>query len=112
MVFAGDSQQMLVYLLDAHAENPVAVAATALVFTTTAGQAIALQADPQEGDAEGHASRFVAKGGPLADVSDEEELQGTISVTIDGQEYGGALSHDHEGHDHDEHGHDTEQHPN
>ena len=94
-----DPKQLVVYLWDAHAENAVAIAAEPLQFSPEEGDAITLEPSPQEGDAEGQTSRFVATGGVIESFADLEDLHGSITVTIKETEYTGELSHDH-GHDH------------
>lgn len=102
VLLEGEPKQLVVYVLDAHAENAVAIESTSITFTPDEGEPIVLEAQPQEGDAEGKASKFVA-GTSLTDL---EELHGSVQVTIEGTEYAGEVSHDHD-HDHaDDHDHD------
>lgn len=101
--------QLVVYLLDAHAENPVAIDAESIAFLVEEGESITLQAEAQDGDADGTSSRFAA----AVEFDDLEEIHGSVQATIKETEYTGALSHDHdddhdhaEDHEHDEHDHD------
>ncbi len=112
VVFDGASKVLTLYVLDAHAENAVAIASSELVFEFEHGDhedEIKLTAMPQEGDADGKSSKFVSSGTDehLKEVADIEGLHGHVHVTIYGKEYEGALSHDHD-HDHDHADHDHE----
>lgn len=104
-VVLDDSGQLVVYVLDAHAENAVAIAQEQIEFAVEGGSPIVLTAEAQEGDPEGKSSRFVAAGDAV-NVDDAEELHGSLTVEIDGNSFTGELAHDHEGHDHDHEGHD------
>lgn len=105
VVLESEPKQLVIYTLDAHAENAVAIAAEPLTLEVTGGEPITLEPQPQDGDAEGTASRFVAGGAAVESISDIEDLQGSLNVTVEGTEYTGTLSHDHEGHDHEGHDH-------
>lgn len=96
VLLEGEPKQLVVYVLDAHAENSVAIESASITFTPEEGEPIVLEAQPQEDDAEGKASKFVAS----TSLSDLEDLHGSVQVTIEGTEYAGKLSHDHD-HDHD-----------
>jgi hypothetical protein len=96
VLLEGEPPQLVVYVLDAHAENAVAIESTSITFAPEEGEPIVLEAQPQEGDAEGKASKFVA----ATSLTDLEDLHGSVQVTIGGTEYAGQLSHDH---DHDHH---------
>ncbi|MCA9077821.1 MAG: hypothetical protein KDA93_22530 [Planctomycetaceae bacterium] len=101
VVLDKDAGQLIVYVLDAHAENAQGVAQEQIEFAVEGGDAIALAADPQESDAEGHASRFTASGDQIAAIEDIEHLHGSVTVEINGESYTGELTHDHDhGHDH------------
>lgn len=99
ILLEGEPKQLVVYVLDAHAENPVAIGSESITFAPEEGEPITLAAQPQEGDAEGKASKFVAADATLTDL---EEVHGRVQVSIDGTDYAGELSHDH---DHGEHEH-------
>lgn len=67
-------------------------------------QPFELKAVPQTGDPEGSSSRFELAGDLIVaeHIKDEEDLQGRLTVNIDGKPYSGAIEHGHEhGHDHD-----------
>jgi hypothetical protein len=97
VLLEGDPKQLVVYVFDAHAENAVAIDSPSITFALEEGEPIVLAAQPQEGDAEGKASKFAAAETSLTDL---EALHGSVKVTIEGTEYVGELSHDHD-HDHD-----------
>lgn len=102
-----EDKQLVIYVLDAHAENAVAIAGESIAFETEDGEPIALTPQPQEGDADGKSSRFVASGGAVETFGDIEDVHGSVKATIEGTEYTGELSHDHdheEDADHDDHG--------
>lgn len=100
---------LTLYVLDAHAENPVAIAPGDIEFELEHGDdevEIELTPMPLEGETAEKASVYVAKGNEhLAELEDIEALHGHAHVTIDGEEFLGELEHDHEGEDgHAEHG--------
>jgi hypothetical protein len=105
-----DPRRLVIYVLDAHAEAPVAVPLKEVTFTVEGGAGIVLAAVPQEGDAEGSASQFVAEGDAIAAIGDLEELHGALQIEIAGTPFHGKLMHDHDhDHDHDhEHGEDPD----
>jgi hypothetical protein len=105
VVLESEPKQLVVYLLDAHAENPVAIESEPLTLEVAEGEPIVLEPQPQETDGEGTSSRFVAGGASVESISDVEALTGSLKVTIKDTEYTGALSHDHDAHDHDGHDH-------
>ncbi len=102
----------MVYLLDAHAENPVAIADPEIVFLTEDKAEIKLPADPQEGDTAGKSSRFSAQGDALAALGgvDHDHVHGSVRVTIDGMAYEASIAEAHESHD-DDHDHDDDHTP-
>lgn len=106
VLLEADTGRLVIYLLDAHAENTAPVALEQIEFDVEGGTPIVLAAEPQDNDPPGHSSRFVASGDAVT-VDDIEELHGSLTIEVDGQSYTGELSHDH-GHDHD--GHDHEHH--
>ena len=102
VVHDADKGQLIVYVLDAHAENAVPVALEQIEFAVEGGETIVLVADSQEGDPQGKASRFLATGDAAAAITDIEGLHGTVTIEINGKPYSGELSHEH---DHDSHEH-------
>lgn len=104
VVLEAEPKQLVVYLLDAHAENAVAIDSATIAFLRDGAEPIELTAQPQDGDAEGTASRFVVSGGVVDGLADLEGLQGHLTVTIAGSEFSGNLSHEHD-HGHEHHGH-------
>lgn len=103
ILLEGEPKQLVVYVLDAHAVNPVAIESASITFTPEEGEPITLEAQPQEGDTDGKASKFVATDTTLTDL---EEVHGSVQVTIEQTEYAGELSHDHDHADHDHADHD------
>lgn len=107
-----------VYILDHDKMEPLAIEATEISAHLHLGEKEAeykLAAKPQEGDGEGKASFFELAGNEVIaeHVSDIEDVQGEVIVTISGKEYEGIVGeggHDHD-HDHEEdhdHDHDEE----
>lgn len=103
--FDETSKELTLYVLDAHAENPVAISPEDITFELDHDgdeTVIEVTAKPQEGDADGMSSVFVATDNEhLKELADIEAMHGHAHVTIDGQEYEGELEHDHE-EDHDD----------
>lgn len=104
VVLDAEAGKLMVYVLDAHAENAVAVEQEQIEFAVEGGDSISLAADPQEGEADGRASRFTASGDQVASIGDIEQLRGSVTVEINGESYTGALEHDHDDHDDHDHG--------
>lgn len=101
VVFEPEGRKLIVYLLDAHAENPAPVALETIEFAIEGGDPITLSAEPLEGEAEGRSSRFSASGDSIS-IDDIEELHGSLTIEINGKTYTGELKHDHDhGHDHE-----------
>lgn len=105
VVLEAEPKQLVVFILDAHAENAVAIDAQTLSLSLDGAETISLEAQPQEGDANGQSSRFVAAGDAVEGIGDLDDLHGSITVPIRGTEYTGSLSHDHD-HPGEEHNHD------
>lgn len=82
-------QEATVYVLDSDEKTPAPIKSKdgqlLLTITEPAFQVI-LQADPQKGDSQGRASRFVGKHEKLGE---EQEFAGTISGEVDGTPYAG-----------------------
>lgn len=92
--------RLVVYILDAHAENAVPVPLEQIEFAVEGGAPITLTAEPLEGEPEGQSSRFTASADAVP-VDDIEALHGSLQIEIEGASYSGELSHDHDEHDHD-----------
>ncbi len=106
VLFDAATKDLTLYVLDAHAENPLPVAKADLLFELEHGtdeEVIDLTPVPQSGDPEGKASKFTASGNEhLKEVADIEGLHAHVHLTVDGKEYEGELSHgDEAGHEHD-----------
>lgn len=52
--------------------------------------------NPLEGEPEGKASRFTIDSSSLGELKDLESVHGHVHVVIDGTEFEGGLSHDHD----------------
>jgi len=111
LVFSAEPRELHAYVLGGHATKKVGLDLEAFDFDQEDDQGneveISLTANPQEGDAEGLASRYTARGDAIpASINDLEDLSGHVHIEIDGKEYTGDLEHGHDDHGHDEHGHD------
>ncbi len=106
VVLEGAEHRLVIYILDAHAENAVAIPQEQIEFAVEGGETLSLAAERQADDPEGQASRFAGTGEIIAAIDDIEKLHGSVSVEINGENYSGTLAHDHEGHDHEGHDHE------
>ena len=110
MVFTAESRELHAYVLGGHAEKVVQLDLESFDFDqeTDEGELeITLTANPQDGDKDGMASRYTAKGEAIpGGIKDIEDLHGHVHIEIDGKQYTGDLEHDHgeEGHGHDKDG--------
>jgi hypothetical protein len=100
-----------VHILDASGKKPVAIEQDALslqIFQD--GKFVNYVLKPAGEPGAGGASQFAITSEPLTDLLlHEENVQGRLRATIDGNEYTGIVehaAHDHAGHDHDHAGHD------
>jgi hypothetical protein len=94
-----DAKQSAVYVLDSDAKGVAAVKADdGMVLLTIQEPAfqVELQADPQEGEAAGAASRYVGTHENLGIV---REFAGTISGSIEGTPYAGDFEEQPHGHE-------------
>jgi hypothetical protein len=113
MVFSEDPRELHAYVLGGHAEKKIGLGLESFDFDQEDDEGneveIELMANPQEGDEEGTASRFTAKGDAIpASIKSLEDLHGHVHIEIEGKQRVGDLDHDHEegdGHDKDEKGH-------
>jgi len=113
VLFDATTKVVTIYVLGAHADVPVAVTPTDISFHMAHGDhedELTLKAEPQTGDAEGKASKFISEPqhDHLKEIADIEALHGHVHVKIGDKEYEGELTHNHgkDGHDHD-HDHET-----
>jgi len=113
MVFSAEPRELHAYVLGGHAEKTIGLDLESFDFDQEDDEGneveIELMANPQEGDEDGTASRFTAKGDAIpADIKSVEDLHGHVHIEIEGKQRVGDLDHDHEegdGHDKDEKGH-------
>ena len=113
VVFDAVSKTITVYLLgsDAKTAQPIPIDGSDLKLNMVIDgnpTQLEMSAKPDEGDPEGESSRFELAGNEeIAEhVKDEEDLEGRLSVTIDGKPYSGEIEHHHDhaetDEDHDE----------
>ncbi len=105
-----DAGSVTIYILDSAASKTVAIEAKEIVVNLKhdgKGEQFKLSASPDAADA-GGSSKFVSTDKEFAEELDHNHGDATLVVTIQGKQYRGKISHDHdhEGHDHDHDGHD------
>jgi hypothetical protein len=96
------SKTVTVYLLGKDAKQPVAIGDPEIALNLAVdGQPLqaTLTAQPQEGDAEGQASRFSLTDEKVLEALESPKATGRLTVTIEGKTYSGTIEH----HDHGEH---------
>lgn len=101
--FVHDEESVTIYILNADVSEQVAIDAESITLNVTQdGESTPyeLQADPDEGDAEGKSSRFTLTDAALIEAIEAEGTTARAAVEIDGNPYQGSISHDH-GHSHD-----------
>jgi hypothetical protein len=101
VVFDPKDAKITIYLLDSSAKKPAATDAKEVKLELTiAGQAKSFAAKPaaESGDPPGKSSRFEIAGNSdiKAKIKDEEDLKGSVTVTINGKTYTGRIVHEHE----------------
>ena len=108
LVFSAEPRELHAFILGGHATKKIGLDLESFDFDQEDSEGneveISLTANPQEGDAEGLASRYTAQGDAIPDsIKDLEDLSGHVHIEIDGKEYTGDLDHDHGDHGHDDH---------
>lgn len=98
-----------VYILNSSAKRAVPIDATELTVNLSHdGQAeqFGLTASPESSDPPGQSSRFTSSDVELAEELDHEGAQAQLVASINGKQFRGNISHDHdhEGHEHEDHG--------
>lgn len=96
-----------VYILDSSAKRAVPIDATELTVNLSHdGQAeqFSLAASPESSDPPGQSSRFASSDAQLAEGLDHEDAQAQLVASINGKQFRGNISHDHdhEGHDYND----------
>jgi hypothetical protein len=113
VTFDAKAKTIAVYLFGADLKTPLAIPekeVTLNLMIDKKPQSFELKATPQKEDPEGKSSKFELAGDLIVaeKIHDDEDLQGQLNVSIDGNPYVGKIVHDHDhdhGHDHD-HDHD------
>lgn len=102
LVMDSATRNVTVYLLGSDAATPHPVAEASLTLRLEGAEPLTFTATPQDGDPEGQSSRFELAGDALpAAVKTEEDLHGEIALSVGGETFSGAISHDHDhGHAH------------
>jgi hypothetical protein len=100
-----DAKSVTIYILDAAAKTAVPIEATEITINVQhEGQPeqFSLAAAPDTGDPAGKSSKFTSQDAELAEHVEDEGSNARLVVTINGQQYNGAIVHDHgEGHAHE-----------
>src|SRR5580698_9518923 len=100
VVFDAKSAKLTIYILDSTAKKaePIDAKDVALKLTIDGKSAgFKLPPVPDAGDPQGKSSRFELAGDPdiKAHIKDEEDLKGTVSVTIANKSFTGDIKHEH-----------------
>ena len=98
-----DHAGITIYIRDGSAMNTVAIDSTEITLNLSHDgklEQFKLAAMPTKTDAKGKSSRFASDDKDLLEHFHEEEIHGTLVLTINGKSYRGKVAHDHEGHDH------------
>ncbi|MBA2116140.1 hypothetical protein [Bremerella alba] len=99
LVHNEESGTVTIYLLDGHAEKPVAIIAPEITINVTYdGQGSQFKL-PAVGATGGKAAEFASSDPAFAESLDTEGAEAQLVVTINGKQYRGSVAHDHE-HDH------------
>ena len=102
LVYTDEDPKLTIYILDGHAESPVALPDEELLFSLElegdTKKELKFTKKPQEKDEEGKSSRYVlADPASLPEMYDDiEKMRGSLTVTIDEHSYTGNLTHDHD----------------
>ena len=103
LVFDADTRNVTVYLLEHDMATATPVADATMSLNLEGAEPVAFESAPADGDPEGQSSQFTLSGDKLPEsVHDEEDLHGSLVLTVGGQDHSGMISHDH-GHGHDGH---------
>ncbi|PQO41903.1 hypothetical protein [Blastopirellula marina] len=103
LVHDDEAGTVTIYLLDAAAKEPVAIDAADITVNIThdgEGAQFKLTAD---GAVDGKATKFISSETALAEALDEEGADTQLVVAIEGKQFRGYFTHDH---DHETHDHD------
>ncbi len=96
--------EVTIYLLDAKAENPIAIDAEQIAINVrraAGGQQYFLKADAAEGDPQAASSRFVSQEKELGAALDDDTASSVLVLSIQGKQFRGEIVHDHaHGHAH------------
>ena len=101
LVFDEKTKTISVYILGSDPNESHAIEAKSITLKLSIEKtevAFALEASPKDGDPEGKSSRYVlANDEKIAThIHDAEELEGQVEITIDGTDFTGKISHEHE----------------
>jgi hypothetical protein len=94
------SAKITLYILDSTAKKPVPIDASEVKVELTMGgqpKPLVAKAAPDSGDPAKKSSRFEIADNPdvKANIKDEEDLKGSVTVSIGGKTYTGKIVHEH-----------------
>jgi hypothetical protein len=100
VVFDPKSSKITLYTLDSTAKKPVPIDAAEIKLELVIGgqpKSLAAKAAPETGDPDKKSSRFEVADNPdvKANIKDEEDLKGSVTVPIGGKTYAGKIVHEH-----------------
>jgi hypothetical protein len=106
LVFDETSRNVTINLLDHDMAKATPVADATLTLKLEGAEPIAFEASPVEGEPAGQTSRFTLAGDKLPEaVKTEDDLHGTLDLTVAGKSNTGSVAH-HDDHGHDDHAHE------
>ena len=100
VVYDAKTKKITIYILDSTAKAPHATDSKQITLTLAISgknESFPVDAVPQEGDPKGKSSRFELAGNAAINshIKDEEDLKGSVDVTIDGKKFSGEIKHEH-----------------
>lgn len=110
VVVDGKTHTLTVYLLGPDAKTATPVAAASATVMTEDQTSLALKASPQEGEAEGKASKFeLVDEAAVGALVDAGYLHGAFQIEIEGKPFRGDIDAHFDGGSHDDHDHDHDE---
>ena len=99
IVHNDEKQTITVYILDSSAKKAVSIEGKEIVIDIKHGKEVEqfrLASSPDQADAKGTSSRFMAKNKELCEDLDKEGVEARLSLKIKGKAYNAKLAHDHD----------------
>ncbi len=100
IVFDEKAHRIIIYILDSTAKKPSPIDAKELTLKLAIDgktESFAVGAVPQASEPQGKSSKFELAGNAdiKSHIKDEEDLKGSVNVTIGGKSYSGPIKHEH-----------------